>query len=191
MKNNISYSLNCVPIPVGLRKTFNRLGTRALVVLIVSALASFCLATPRRIIVERPEQTPADSASAPFQYEPGRDGAPPRMVIDPSRMIYQMQVDSINKSTEDQIKKLIEKLERKFNDPVVEEEVGKLIGEVVMRQQMALLDLQIDRALEMKDSLLLEGLELALREMLANTPGLREEIQRQLDALEQRFEAQR
>lgn len=158
--------------------------------LIIISCVTLVWATPRRIIVERPEPAP-DSTMAPFQYDAGVNGAPPRLVIDPSQMEYQMQVDSINKSTEDQIKKLIEKLERKFNDPATEEEVGKMIGEVVMRQQMALLDLQIDRAVEMKDSLLYKALELALREMLANSPMMREQIQKQLDALETQFEALR
>lgn len=149
---------------------------------------SVSLAEPRRIIVERPDSTQPGNINAPFQYEPGHDGAPPRVVIDPGQMIYQMKVDSINKTTEEQVKKLIEKLERKFDDPATEEEVGKMIGEVIMRQQMALLDLQIDRAIEMKDSLLLRGIELALRELMVNSPLVREQIQKQLDALERAFE---
>ncbi len=142
---------------------------------------------PRRIVVERP--LPADSVKEPFHYEAGNDSTPPRLVIDAGEMIYQMRVDSINKVAEEKIKKLIERLERHFNDPKVEEEVGNLIGEVVMAQQMAMLDLQVERALSLRDSLLIKGLEMGLRELLEEYPGIREEILRQLDRLEREFQS--
>jgi len=141
-------------------------------------LASLCtpILAQNRVVVE----TPAKSDTPSAVTFPGER----RMVIDHGELIYQMQADSINKAAEDEIRSLIGKLERKFEDPQVEEEVGRLIGEVVMRQQMALLDLQIDRAISIRDTLLLKGLELALQELLQNSDVIREQVQKQLDALE-------
>ncbi len=144
--------------------------------------ASATNAQPRHIVVERP--LPDDSVKAPFRYEAGNDSVAPRLVIDAGEMIYQMRVDSINKSAEAKIKKLIEKLERHFEDPKVEEEVGKLIGEAILEQQMAMLDIQVERALSMRDSLLLKGLELALREILRANPGLQDQILKQIESVE-------
>ncbi|RPH94265.1 hypothetical protein EHM69_07785 [candidate division KSB1 bacterium] len=133
-------------------------------------------AQSHRIIVER-DKPPADTVKA-------APDTSRRMVIDPGEMIYQMQVDSINKRTEEKIRDLIISLEKKFEDPVVENEVGKLIGEAVMEQQMALLDLQIERAISVKDTLLLKGLEIALQELLQNSDVIREQVQKQLNLLE-------
>jgi hypothetical protein len=139
-------------------------------------LCSAVLAQSHRVVIER-EAPPADSTqTSPDTLR--------RMVIDPSALLYQMQVDSINQATEEKIRGLIAQVEKKLEDPKVEEEVGKLIGEAVMEQQMALLDLQIERAISVKDTLLLKGLEVALRELLLNSDVIREQVQKQLDALE-------
>jgi len=135
---------------------------------------SVALAQSHRVVIER-EAPPADST----QTDTLR-----RMVIDPGALLYEMQVDSIHQVTEERIRRLIAQVEKKFEDPKVEEEVGKLIGEAVIEQQMALLDLQIERAISVKDSLLLKGLEVALQQLLLNGDVIREQVQKQLDALE-------
>lgn len=140
-------------------------------------LCSAVLAQSHRVVIER-EAPPADSTqAAPDTLR--------RMTIDPGALLYQMQEDSIHQVTEDKIRRLIAQMEKKFEDPKVEEEVGRLIGEVVMEQQMALLDLQIERAISIKDTLLLKGLEVALQELLRNSDVIREQIERQLRLLEE------
>ena len=139
-------------------------------------LCTAALAQSHRVVIER-EAPPADST-------PAAPDTLRRMTIDPGALLYQMQVDSINQATEETIRRLIAQVEKKLEDPKVEEEVGKLIGEAVMEQQMALLDLQIERAISVKDSLLLKGLEMALRELLLNSDVIREQIEKQLNALE-------
>ena len=143
-------------------------------------------ADERRIVVERP---PAgqDTASSYFRYEAGTDSTPPRLMIDPGELAYQMKVDSINDAAERKLRQAIEQLERKFEDPQVEELVGRIIGTIVIEQQLALLDLQFDRALTFRDTLLLMGLELAFQELLRNVPEVREALLQQINALEQKF----
>jgi hypothetical protein len=138
---------------------------------------SAALAQSHRVVIER-EAPPADTT----QTTPD---TPRRMVIDPSQLLYQMQVDSINQATEEKIRGLIARVEKKIEDPKVEEEVGKLIGEAVMEQQMALLDLQIERAISVKDTLLLKGLEVALQELLQNSDVIREQVEKQLRLMEE------
>jgi hypothetical protein len=148
-------------------------------VLIVSTLAL----AQMHIVVERP--TPKVDTTAKI-------AAPDtlrRMVLDPSAMVYQEKVDSINQVTEDKIRGFIVQLEHKFEDPQVEEDVGKLIGTAVMEQQMALLDLQVDRAISMKDTLLLVGLETALRELIKNNSTVRNELMKALDKMQAEMQA--
>jgi hypothetical protein len=142
----------------------------------VLLFCSVALAQSHRVVIER-ETPPADST------QPAPDTLR-RMTIDPGALLYEMQVDSIHQLTEDKIRRLIAQVERKFEDPRVEEEVGKLIGEAVMEQQMALLDLQIERAISVKDTLLLKGLEVALQQILLNSDVIREQIEKQLRLLE-------
>ncbi|MBU0509230.1 hypothetical protein KKH27_10380 [bacterium] len=141
-------------------------------------LAAPVFAQRHEVIVER-KPAPSDTFVMPV------DSGPRRFVIDPSQLVYQMKADSINEIAEARVRDLISRLERKFDDPKVEEEIGKLIGEVVMQQQMALLDLQIERAISIRDTLLLKGLEIALEELLINSDVIRNEIMKQLQALEQ------
>jgi hypothetical protein len=101
--------------------------------------------------------------------------------------IYRVKVDSINQATQAKIQAAINRLEKKFDDSKVEEEVGRLIGTYVMEQQLALLDLDIDRAVSLRDTLLLRGLELGLQEWIRNSPQLREVLQKQIEALETKF----
>jgi hypothetical protein len=137
---------------------------------------SVALAQSHRVVIER-EAPPADSTqAAPDTLR--------RMTIDPGALLYEMQVDSIHQVTEEKIRRLIAQVEKKFEDPKVEEEVGKLIGEAVIEQQMALLDLQIERAISVKDTLLLKGLEVALQQILLNSDVIRAQVEKQLDALE-------
>lgn len=147
-------------------------------ILLALYLAAF--AQSHRIVVERPAQPADTTQAAPDTLR--------RMVIDPGEMFYQMQVDSVNQAMEEKIRSLIGQMERKFDDPKTEEEVGKLIGEAVMEQQMALLDLQIQRAISVKDTLLLKGLELALEKLLQNSDVIQEQITKQLNALEKEME---
>lgn len=143
---------------------------------VLLALCTTVLAQSHRIVVERSAPSSDTTQAVPDTLR--------RMVIDPGEMIYQMKADSINQATEEKLRNLISRLEKKFEDPKVEEEVGKLIGEAVMEQQMALLDLQIERAISVKDTLLLKGLQIALTELLQNNDVLREQIEKQLNALE-------
>lgn len=155
---------------------------------LITLLLAFCFAAAaqqHRIVIDRAPAEP-DTAARGFYY----DDANRRVVIDPGAMIYQMQMDSINQAAEEKIRGLITRLERKFEDPAVEAEIGRLIGTAVLEQQMALLDLQIDRAVSLRDTLLLKGLELALQELIANSDVVREGIRRQLQALEQQFKVE-
>jgi hypothetical protein len=147
-------------------------------------LLCFAASGQKRIVVDRSNLKTPDSTGTPMEYYPRSDSSGPRLVLDPADLVYQMRVDSINKETEEKIKSYIVKLERKFEDPKVEDEIGKLIGDAVMEQQMALLNLQIDRAVSLRDTLLLKGLELALQEVINN----REEIQKQIKALQKELE---
>ncbi len=153
------------------------------------AVLLFCtcaLADPRRIVVERPA-TVKDTTQAPFHYQAATDSTPPRLVLDPGEMFYQERVDSINDAAEQKIRDAIKQLEKQFQDPVVEDAVGKMIGAIVMEQQLALLDIQIDRAFSLRDTLLLKGLELAFHELLLNVPQIREELLKQVNMLQAKF----
>jgi hypothetical protein len=146
------------------------------------SLFAFTAFAAPRIVVERPTPPPDTAhATVPDTLR--------RMVIDPAQMIYQMQVDSINRETEEKVKRFIGQIERNFQDPQVEEEMGKLIGEAVMEQQMALLNLQIDRAISVRDTLLLKGLETALQQLILHSDVVREQIRKQLDALQREMQA--
>ena len=149
-------------------------------------LSSIVFAEQKRIVVERPPASP-DSSQSYFHYQAGTDSTAPRLMIDPGEMVYQMKVDSINDVAEMKIRKAIEQLERKFEDPQVEEMVGRMIGTIVIEKELAMLDLQIDRALSFRDTLLLKGLEFAFRELLRNVPEVREALLNQVNALERRF----
>jgi hypothetical protein len=144
-------------------------------------LLALAAAASPRIVVERPMPKTDSTQAAPDTLR--------RFVLDPGAMIYQMQVDSINQVTEDKIRDLIIRLEHKFQDPATEEEVGKLIGNVVMEQQMAILDLQIDRAISSKDTLLLKGVTIALQELIKNSPAVRTALEKSLAKLQQEFRA--
>lgn len=137
-------------------------------------LMLFTLASARpRVVVER------DSTLLQQQqpnYFPPTDSSGPRMVIDPGAMIYQMKVDSINKVAEEKIREQIIALEKNFEDPEFEEKVGRVIGTIVMDQQMALLDLQISRAISLQDTLLMMGMQVGLAELLKKYPELEYEL---------------
>jgi hypothetical protein len=138
----------------------------------------------KRIVVDTSKLEKPDSTGALMEYHPRSDSTGPRLVLDTADLAYQMRVDSINKVTEEKIKSYITRLEKKFEDEEVEKEIGKLIGDAVMEQQMAMLNLQIDRAVSLRDTLLIKGLELALQEIINN----REEIQKQIKALQRELE---
>ncbi|MCB9357400.1 MAG: hypothetical protein H6505_02415 [Calditrichaeota bacterium] len=145
---------------------------RLLFVLLLTALISH--AERPRVVVER-DSTLGKQLANP-NYFPGTDSTAPRMVIDPAEMIYQMRVDSINKVAEEKIRDQIIALERNFEDPEFEEKTGRVIGTIVMQQQMALLDLQIERAISLKDTLLLMGIQVGLGELLKANPMLEYEL---------------
>lgn len=126
-----------------------------------------------RIIVERDSTLMPQSNS---NYYPPTDSSGPRMVIDPGAMIYQMKVDSINLVAEEKIREQIVALEHHFEDPEFEEKVGRVIGTIVMEQQMALLDLQIGRAISLQDTLLLMGMQVGLAELIKQHPELEYEL---------------
>lgn len=143
---------------------------RSLFILLL--LFTFVSARPR-VVVER------DSTLMQQQqpnYFPPTDSSGPRMVIDPGAMIYQMKVDSINKVAEEKIREQIIALEKNFEDPEFEEKVGRVIGTIVMDQQMALLDLQISRAISLQDTLLMMGMQVGLAELLKKYPELEYEL---------------
>jgi hypothetical protein len=142
------------------------------------------LAEQRRIIVDTSKLDKSQTTDAPVGYYPPTDSTPARYVIDPAAMVYQMKVDSINQVAEAKVKSYIEKLERKFQDPKVEEEMGKLIGAAVMEQQMALLDLQIQKAVSLRDTLLMMGIQTALSELYNNSPAVRDQIEKLQQYLE-------
>ena len=110
-----------------------------------------------------------------------------RMIVDPTELMYQVRVDSINQATQVKIGQAILQLESNFKNPKVEEEVGRLIGTYVMEQQLALLDIEIDRAVSFRDTLLLKGLELGLQQLLRNSPEVRAALKSQIVDLENKF----
>ncbi len=126
-----------------------------------------------RVVVERDSLLMQKGSP---NYFPPTDSTGPRMVIDPAAMIYQMKVDSINQVAEEKIREQIIALERNFDNPEYEEKVGRVIGTIVMEQQMALLDMQIDRAISLKDTLLMMGLQVGLAELLKAHPELEYEL---------------
>lgn len=126
-----------------------------------------------RVVVERDSTLMQQPNSS---YFPPTDSSGPRMVIDPSAMLYQMQVDSINLVAEEKIREQIIALERNFEDPEFEEKVGRVIGTIVMDQQMALLDLQITRAISLRDTLLMMGMQIGLQQLLKEHPELEYEL---------------
>jgi len=140
--------------------------------LILLMLFSMLEARPR-VVVER-DSTLMQPENP--NYFPPTDSTGARMVIDPGAMVYQMQVDSINKVAEDKIREQIIALEKNFEDPEFEEKVGRVIGTIVMDQQMALLDLQIGRAISLQDTLLLMGMQVGLAELLKQHPELEYEL---------------
>lgn len=156
-----------------------------LLLLFSALLCAELLAQRPKIVVE----TPTDSAARPttFEYLPPTDSTGPRVVIDPGELIYQMTLDSINKSAEDKIREQIISLEKHFEDPVFEEQVGRAIGAIIMDQQMALLDLQVTRAISLRDSLLMIGVEIALREMIKQNPQLEYELTHLHERIEKEF----
>lgn len=145
---------------------------RLLVTLLLIALVA--QAERPRVIVER-DSTLGKQLTNP-NYFPPTDSTGPRMVIDPGEMIYQMKVDSINMVAEEKIREQIIALEKNFEDPEFEEKVGRVIGTIVMDQQMALLDLQIERAISLRDTLLLMGMQVGLQELLRAHPELEYEL---------------
>ena len=148
-----------------------------MIVRLIFALLMFALlahAERPRVVVER-DSTLMKQLATP-NYIPGTDSTAPRYIIDPGEMIYQMKVDSINKVAEEKIKEQIIALERHFEDPEFEEKTGRVIGTIVMQQQMALLDLQIDRAVSLSNTLLLMGLQVGLGELLKAHPELEYEL---------------
>ncbi|MBU1919238.1 hypothetical protein KKG66_00210 [bacterium] len=139
-----------------------------------------------RVVVEVSDSLKNQNKSA-FEYTPPTDSTGPRVSIDAGELIYQMRVDSINKWAEEKIREQIVKVERHFEDPKVEEETGKIIGGIIMEQQMALLDLQVERALSFRDTLLLYGLKTALQEMVLKNPDVQDELMRLLDKVEREY----
>lgn len=141
-------------------------------ILLITALIAH--AERPRVIVER-DSTSSKQLTNP-SYFPPTDSTGPRLVIDPGEMVYQMKVDSINTVAEEKIREQIIALERNFDNPEFEEKVGRVIGTIVMDQQMALLDLQIERAISLRDTLLLMGMQVGLQELLKANPQLEYEL---------------
>jgi hypothetical protein len=56
-----------------------------------------------------------------------------------------------------------------------------------MEQQMALLDLQVDRAVASRDTLLLKGVQIALEELIQNSPAVRQALEKSLIKLQREF----
>ena len=158
-------------------------------ILFILLLLAVCLSAYSdrpRVVVEVSDSLKNQNKSA-FEYTPPTDSTGPRVSIDAGELIYQMRVDSINKWAEDQIREQIIRVERHFEDPKVEEETGKIIGGIIMQQQMALLDLQVERALSFRDTLLLFGLKTALQEMVLKNPEVQDELNRLISKVEREY----
>ncbi len=139
-----------------------------------------------RVIVEVSDSLKANQNSS-FYYTAPTDSTGPRVSIDAGELIYQMRLDSINKWAEEKIREQIIRVERNFENPKVEEETGKIIGGIIMEQQMALLDLQVERALSFRDTLLLFGLKTALQEMVLKNPDVQDELMRLMSKVEREY----
>ncbi len=137
-------------------------------------------AAPRLIIdVGRSTQSfPADTQGAVL-YIPATDTAAPRLVIDPSQLAIQFSMDSIMQATEDKLRGLASQFDGLENDAAIQQKIGEFIGQIFMERELALLDLQIQNAINLNDSVLLAGLKLALEELLQRNPELRNMILRE------------
>lgn len=161
-------------------------------ILFFALLAAVCLSTTYsrpKVVVEVNDIDTTSKTGSAFHYTPPTDSTGARYSIDPGELIYQMKVDSINKWAEEQIREQIIRIEKNFEDPKVEEETGRVIGSIIMRQQMALLDLQVDRALSFRDTLLLFGLKTALEEMVLKNPEVQAELMQLISKVENAYDA--
>lgn len=148
---------------------------KSLVLLILLCAVTAAYARPR-VVIDR-SNLKTDSAQAV-------ESMPGRLILDPTEYAYQLKEDSVNAITEAKIRDLIIRLEKNFNNPEVEEEVGRLIGEAVMEGQMALLELQIDRSISIRDTLLTKALQIALRELVTKNAFLQHQLEEGIEYLE-------
>jgi len=134
-----------------------------------------------RLVIDVGSQTqsfPADTNGAVL-YVPATDTAAPRLVIDPSQLAIQFSMDSVMQATEDKLLGLASQFEGLENDAAIQQKIGEFIGEIFLERELALLDLQIQNAINLNDSVLLAGLKLALEELLQRNPELQNMIIRE------------
>jgi hypothetical protein len=147
-----------------------------LLVLFISPLQ----AAPRLVIDvgSQTQSVPADTQGAVL-YVPATDTVAPRLVIDPSQLAMQFSMDSVMQATEDKLRGLALQFEGLENDTAIQQKIGEFIGQIFLERELALLDLQIQNAIDLNDSVLLAGLKLALEELLQRNPELRNMIIRE------------
>ena len=147
-----------------------------LLVLFISPLQ----AAPRLVIDvgSQTQSVPADTQGAVL-YVPATDTAAPRLVIDPSQLSMQFSMDSVMQATEDKLRGLALQFEGVEHDTAIQQKIGEFIGQIFLERELALLDLQIQNAIDLNDSVLLSGLKLALEELLQRNPELQNMIIRE------------
>ena len=134
-----------------------------------------------RLVIDVGSQTlsvPADTQGAVL-YVPATDTAAPRLVIDPSQLAMQFSMDSVMQATEDKLRGLASQFEGLENDAALQQKISEFVGQIFMERELALLDLQIQNAINLNDSVLLTGLKLALEELLQRNPELQNMIIRE------------
>ena len=82
-----------------------------LLLMLFAVLLSAELFAERPKVIVDVEERDSSSSPAPFQYLPATDSSGPRIVIDPGEMVYQMTLDSINKTAEEKIREQIQNIE--------------------------------------------------------------------------------
>ncbi|MBU1937501.1 hypothetical protein KKG05_08895 [bacterium] len=134
-----------------------------------------------RLVIDVGSQTqsfPADTQGAVL-YVPATDTAAPRLVIDPSQLAIQFSMDSVMQAAEDKLRGLAMQFEGMEYDTSLQRKIGEFAGQIFLERELALLDLQIQNAVNLNDSVLLAGLKLALEELLQRNPELRNMILRE------------
>lgn len=149
--------------------------------LLLAFSAGFLRAGPRVVIdVGGGAQTSArDTLHRAVVYVPATDSAAPRLVIDPSQLALQFSLDSVMQAADEKVRRLVLQLDGAEGDTSLERRIGELVGQILLERELGLLDLQIQSAISLKDTLLLLGLRLALEELLRQNPQLQEMLLRE------------
>lgn len=151
-------------------------------ILLLFLLSAVQLGAAPRLVIDVGKTAgtvPLDSLQHPVEYIPASDSTAPRLVIDPSRLSFQFSMDSLMQTAEDKMRNLAIQFEGFGDDADLERRLGELIGQILLEREVGLLDLQIQNAMNLNDTVLLQALKLALEELLRRNPEIQEMILRE------------